>query len=410
MYAITNWATLPNLYAKADTLKISEHYDDVIVVEQIPQGYTMEVLGTENEVRFISLHKIQDEVAVTTDSKQTTLVEAVAALNLGYKGSRKLHVTYDPLLVVGNATTILLKTQDAPQNSTFSVKGFNVSDIRNFWDSGSSTTRGYYNDTLLFHGTENKIWSGVYISAKQGLLWLINEIIAALDNPIPIKEDSSKIIEMISSMLQEKEKSLADRINQIQDSIKEITSSLTEEVRAFERSKIAQATLQSYGADKKALAIREIDNIKKLAGIDRAFCNNNKICAITLPMVSSSKDHKIYLGRVAIEVNIRNSSVLIFPVDIAVKNTKAHPHSSQDGNGSVCLGNITGDLAKMIGEYELSSAFSLIIAFIETFNEADAWGSSYALWPRVVDGKIVFPEEFEKRWIVGGVVEEGMTV
>lgn len=410
MYAITNWQTLPGLYSKADALKISERYDDVIVVEQIPQGYTMDVLGTENEVRFVSLQKIQDEVAITTDSKNANLVEAVATLNIGYSGRRKIHITYDPSLMVENATTILLKEPHETQDNAFSVKGFNVFKIKNFWDSGSSTTRGYHNDVLLFHGAETKIWCGVYVPSKNGLIWLVNEIIAALDNPMPIKEDSSQIIAIISGMLEEKEKALDDRVNQIQESIKEISASLTEEVRVFERAKIAQATLQKYGANKKDLAIKEIESIKKLANIDRVFCNDNKICATTMPMIASSKDHKIYLGRVAIEVNIKNSNISIFPVDIAVRNTKAHPHSSQDGNGSMCLGNISNDLAKMIGEYELASAFSLILAFIETFNESDAWGSSYILWPQVVNRKLVFPREFEKRWIISNDVKEGMEV
>ena len=92
-----------------------------------------------------------------------------------------------------------------------------------------------------------------------------------------------------------------------------------------------------------------------------------------------------------------------------ITNTRAHPHANSDGSGSMCFGNIQSDLARMIAEYELSSAFSLVVAFLETYNPNDAWGSSYKLWPRVVNGSLQFPDQFKTDWILGSVAE-GMKV
>jgi hypothetical protein len=411
MYAITNWKDMPDLYSKADTLKVSENFDDVIVVATLPQGYTYQTLGTDGEIIFVEIAKMQDQVMITTDSSRQLVKDAVAELNTQYNGTRKIHLTIDSTILIDGATTIYLRRDTERYTDSFpSGRGFQLVPIRDFNDSPASTTRGYLNETLLFHGTEKKIITGCYFTAKSGYVWLVKEIIKALDNPIPIKEDTSKVISLIEKMLIEKETALASRIAQIQSSIQAATENMIEEIRSLERTQLSSEVLKQYGSNKKELAIKEIETVSKLDQVERVSCNGERICVSTKPLISHAKDISIYLGRINIEIDIKSGRVLMLPIDLSIAGSKAHPHANSDGGGGLCLGNIASDVAAMIGRYELSSVFSLMLAFAETFNQSDAWGASYKLWPRVTNGTISFPVDFKKEWINNYEIVEGMKV
>ena len=409
MYAITNWKELGS-YQDSDAIKISERFDPVIVVSELPQGYSHEQLGEDLGVQFVKLHKLDNEKMITTDTQNDVVIAAVETLAETYKGHRKIHVTYDNNLVIDGATVILLRKQVPINSARASGLGFNVSTVVGFADSSASTTRGYLNDILLFHGTEKRIVAGCVLTSKTGHMWLINKMIEALDNPVKIKEDSSKIIKMIENMLDAKEKGLVERLKQADETIKSLQESLVEETRAFERIALSMEVLRSYGNDKKELAVKEIDSIANLHQVGRVFCNDTSVCIETKPIIATAKKTQIYIGRIAIEINIKNSVINMTPIDMAIEGKKAHPHSDPDGYGRLCLGSIKGDIASMIGRYELSSAFSLILAFAETFNPNDAWGATYNLWPRVENGKLVFPEKFKKEWLINTNIVEGMEV
>lgn len=102
----------------------------------------------------------------------------------------------------------------------------------------------------------------------------------------------------------------------------------------------------------------------KISGILDVLIENKKISLITTHSFIRHKDHNYHIGQVKIDIHIAEAHVTIFNLTHPDLNKigNAHPHVWE--NGRVCLGEINGDVPRLINHLMLPELAQVMLIFM----------------------------------------------
>jgi hypothetical protein len=125
---------------------------------------------------------------------------------------------------------------------------------------------------------------------------------------------------------------------------------------------------RSVLARSQARALTQLQSAGEFSHI--ALDDQGVLRATTSAITIEHEDYEFPLGRYEIQIPA-NGDVRIKALDEHPNADHPHPHVAHDGRP--CLGNISGDLAKLIGRMRYAEALQLIGKFLSSFNSENPY-------------------------------------
>ena len=237
---------------------------------------------------------------------------------------------------------------------------------------------------IIMQGTSKMIY--VYPEGSgtmDSVIELLREYAVTPDAPIP--ENRSESVKIFDKLLNSKFVEIQKTEEDASKRYKELTKEVVEQARTLQRIEIAKKALGEWKATSEEDVTNAVDKIKALPLVHNATINNGVFIVDTLPITGKVKKDLVLFGRYRIFINIANGAIDINNFDIMYAN-HAHPHHM--GSGNICFGNNSGEIAALIGQFELTAAVDIMIAFLSSANTADQAGATVCNWPIVEKGVI----------------------
>jgi len=133
------------------------------------------------------------------------------------------------------------------------------------------------------------------------------------------------------------------------------------------------------GEDGEEMAKKEWEEVMKLTPhmyTDVMINESGVLVAITQPVTINYDDWDFDMGEYIVQINMVTGELNIVSANGGDHNGHDHPHIS---SGKPCLGNIAEDLAKMIGEHQVTASLILINEYLHSVNE-EGWYVSISGW------------------------------
>lgn len=235
-----------------------------------------------------------------------------------------------------------------------------------------------HNDELyvLAQGTREKIFVQ-QLSPKE----LINVLLAYKDAKETRLQPSVEYIKKtFEDILNKSKKDVEASIQTIREEVIGLQTQIIKSVRKQNKLQIA---LDQFGETIKVTnddIVKKMEEIARIESVRKCLFIGNKLLVETAPIKCETKNATHLIGRLQIHINLTNFSITFDNLDL-VYDRKPAPHVF--GDGHPCLGNISADIPKLLGSYELSAAVALLIGFLQQANTADPEGRKVAYWPQL---------------------------
>lgn len=127
-------------------------------------------------------------------------------------------------------------------------------------------------------------------------------------------------------------------------------------------------------------AQEEIDDIFKINKVQKVEYANERIIFTTNFLHFHNPDTNVIhqLGQLEVTANLKDFSLSFKNKTMRFRGSYDHPHILK---GNICYGNFGIGLPELIQQGRLSVFIDMIIAFLETCNPKDEWGSMSIYWP-----------------------------
>ncbi|MDZ4836187.1 MAG: hypothetical protein SGJ27_20610 [Candidatus Melainabacteria bacterium] len=159
----------------------------------------------------------------------------------------------------------------------------------------------------------------------------------------------------------------------------------------FRSSLISAASAQSEyyqvkNSPDSELRGREFDQICALANVESVSVRDAWIVVTTanLYCLNPSSGVKYDIGKFEIQINAKEHTIRWLNQTRRVNGFHA-PHVN--GEGLACMGNTKELFPMLLKKQEYASVVQIAIAFVETVNVDDNWGSQITNWPRACKGQ-----------------------
>lgn len=259
----------------------------------------------------------------------------------------------------------------------------------------------------------------VMATVSDGAIYVHNDFIHArdkrdLDNGFAIVEyilnyaaDKTKLLKHLKSGVEEKSKRVLEEIlksqykirfdkEQIQlkaskDVITQYEKGITEAVRkVISTEKIIEALKNNIDDVPMALdkTWKSIEKMKDGKTYSNICLTKTCIKAVTTPITCKFKGEEYAFGRYEVSLYF-NGECKIKGLDTRVDNHYDHPHVT---NGSVCWGNFSGWIPKLIGSSEFDVALDQVYTFLCHYDEGNPYKRIDA-WPKAI--KVTEPKKKE---------------
>jgi hypothetical protein len=110
---------------------------------------------------------------------------------------------------------------------------------------------------------------------------------------------------------------------------------------------------------------REYDALRRIPGVVGISVADHTLIVRTAPLEIRHRGTAYPMGRYVISVVLPTGQIRIANLD-HLEWSNAHPHVA--GNGEPCLGNLTENVAQLIARHEYGALFTLLVAFLKTYN------------------------------------------
>ena len=186
------------------------------------------------------------------------------------------------------------------------------------------------------------------------------------------KAERERYVSIKLSALMAKETELARNISSNEREVQECMDSIVRLTRAVSTDRMMLDDLRARTERKKSEdAGREYLSILKLMPqpYKEITFDDQELKAYTHCIVIDYDDTEYEIGEFVVTISFSSGRLTIKNVSKAVDGYD-HPHIS---NGSVCLGNISTGIGKMLGEFEFVGALTVLHEYLKSYNDSDAY-------------------------------------